>query len=156
MFKNAKKIINLLKEKKITLSVAESCTGGMLAQVITGINGASKVFKFGVITYSNQSKVKYLKVPLKIIKKHGSVSKQCCYSMVNNLSIISKTKLNVAITGIAGPKGGSKAKPVGLVYIGIKKGNKTTINKYLFKNKNRESIRISSVKKSLELIKNFI
>ena len=121
MFKNAKKIINLLKEKKITFSVAESCTGGRLAQVITGINGASKVCKFGVITYSNQSKVKYLKVPLKIIKKHGSVSKQCCYSMVNNLSIISKTKLNVAITGIAGPKGATKLKPVGLVYIGIKK-----------------------------------
>jgi nicotinamide-nucleotide amidase len=156
MFKNAKKIINLLKEKKITLSVAESCTGGMLAQVITGINGASKVFKFGVITYSNQSKVKYLKVPLKIIKKHGSVSKQCCYSMVNNLSIISKTKLNVAITGIAGPKGATKLKPVGLVYIGIKKNNRTEIKKYLFKNKSREIVRINSVKKSLQLIKDFI
>ena len=156
MFKNAKKIINLLKEKKITLSVAESCTGGMLAQVITGINGASKVFKFGVITYSNQSKVKYLKVPLKIIKKYGSVSEECCRSMVNNLSKVSKAKLNIAITGIAGPKGGSKLKPVGLVYIGIKKNSRTEINKFLFKKKKRKDIRINSVKKSLELIKNFI
>ena len=156
MFKEIKKIINLLKNKKISLSVAESCSGGLLAQVITSVSGASKVFKFGIITYSNQSKIKYLKIPLKIIKKYGSVSQECCRSMVVNLSRISNAKLNVAITGIAGPKGGSKAKPVGLVYIGIKKGNKTTINKYLFKNKNRESIRISSVKKSLELIKNFI
>ena len=156
MFKSLKQIINLLKNQKISLSVAESCTGGMLAQAITSENGASEVFKFGIITYSNQSKIKYLKIPLKIIKKYGSVSQECCRSMVVNLSRISNAKLNVAITGIAGPKGGSKAKPVGLVYIGIKKGNKTKINKYLFKNKNRESIRISSVKKSLELIKNFI
>ena len=156
MIKNAKKIIALLKIKKITLSVAESCTGGMLAQVITSISGASDVFKFGVVTYSNQSKIKYLKVSLKIIKKYGAVSKQCCHSMVSNLSKISKARLNVAITGIAGPKGGSKLKPVGLVYIGIKKGNRTEINEYLFKDKNRENIRINSVKKSLELIKNFI
>jgi nicotinamide-nucleotide amidase len=156
MFKNAKKIINLLKNRKITLSIAESCTGGMLCQVVTNINGASKVFRFGVITYSNQSKIKYLNVPLKIINKYGAVSRECCVSMVNNLSKISKTKLSLAITGIAGPKGGSKLKPVGLVYIGIKKGNKTIVNEYLFKNKNREKVRINSVEKSLELIKNFI
>ena len=155
MFKNAKKIINLLKNRKITLSIAESCTGGMLCQVVTNINGASKVFRFGVITYSNQSKIKYLNVPLKIINKYGAVSRECCVSMVNNLSKISKTKLSLAITGIAGPKGGSKLKPVGLVYIGIKKGNKTIVNEYLFKNKNREKVRINSVEKSLELIKNF-
>ena len=156
MFKNAKQIINLLKNRKITLSIAESCTGGMLCQVVTNINGASKVFKFGIITYSNQSKIKYLNVPLKIINKYGAVSRECCVSMVNNLSKISKTKLSLAITGIAGPKGGSKLKPVGLVYIGIKKGNKTIVNEYLFKNKNREKVRVNSVKKSLELIKNFI
>jgi len=156
MIKNAKKIINLLKNRKITLSIAESCTGGMLCQVVTNINGASKVFRFGVITYSNQSKIKYLNVPLKIINKYGAVSRECCVSMVNNLSKISKTKLSLAITGIAGPKGGSKLKPVGLVYIGIKKGNKTIVNEYLFKNKNREKVRINSVEKSLELIKNFI
>jgi nicotinamide-nucleotide amidase len=156
MFKKTNIIINLLIDKKITLSVAESCTGGMLAQVLTSINGASKIFKFGIITYSNQAKIKYLKVHPEIIKKYGAVSEQCCNSMVKNLSKISKSKLNIAITGIAGPKGGSKMKPIGLVYIGIKKGNKTKINKYLFKNKNRMKIRINSVRKSLELIKNFI
>jgi len=156
MFKEAERIINLLKNKKINLSVAESCSGGMLAQVITSISGASKVFKFGIVTYSNQSKIKYLKVPSKIIKKYGAVSEQCCRAMVENLSRISKAKLNIAITGVAGPNGGSKLKPVGLVYIGIKKGSKTKINKFFFKNYNREKIRINSVKKSLELIKNFI
>jgi nicotinamide-nucleotide amidase len=156
MVKKAKQIIQLLKNKKISLSTAESCTGGMLAQVITSINGASKIFKFGIITYSNYSKIKYLKVPLKIIRKHGAVSKQCCSAMVRGLSKLSKTRLNVAITGIAGPKGGSKLKPVGLVYIGVKKGNKIKINEYFFKNNNRKNIRINSVKKSLELIKSFI
>ena len=121
MLKEANKVINLLKNKKISLSIAESCTGGMLSQSITSVNGASKVFKFGIVTYSNQSKIKYLNVPSKIIKKYGAVSKQCCSAMVNNLSKISKAKINIAITGIAGPKGGSKLKPVGLVYIGIKK-----------------------------------
>ena len=156
MFKKANQIVNLLISKKITLSTVESCTGGMLAQIITSVSGVSKVFKFGFVTYSNQSKIKYLKVPLKVIKTYGAVSEQCCRSMVNNLSRISKTKLNIAITGVAGPKGGSRLKPVGLVYIGIKKGSRTVINKYLFKKNNRKNIRISSVKKTLELIKNFI
>ena len=156
MPKNIKALINLLIKKKITLSAAESCTGGMLAQKITSISGASKIFKFSIVTYSNQSKVKYLKVPLKIIKKYGSVSKQCCNSMVNNLAKISMSKLNIAITGIAGPKGGSEIKPVGLVFIGIKKGAKIEVYRYLFKNKKRNYIRVNSVKKSLDLIKNFI
>ena len=153
---NTKKIIKLLRNKKISLSVAESCTGGMLSQIITSVSGASKIFKFGIITYSNQSKIKYLKVSPKLIKKFGAVSKECCFSMVNNLSKISKTRINIAITGVAGPAGGSKLKPVGLVFIGIKKGKKIKVNRYLFKNKNREIIRKNSVKKSLVLIKKFI
>ena len=156
MFKEIKKIINTLKNKKISVSSAESCSGGLLAQVITSVSGASKVFKFGIITYSNQSKIKYLKVPPKIIKKYGAVSKNCCKAMVENLSKISKAQLNIAITGIAGPKGGTKLKPVGLVYIGIKRGKKIKIYKYFFKSFYREKIRINSVKKTLELIKNFI
>ena len=156
MFSSVEPIINLLKKKKLTLSIVESCTGGMLSQVITSVNGSSKVFKFSFVTYSNQSKVKYLKVPLRIIKKYGSVSEECCRSMVNNLSRISKTRLNIAITGIAGPKGGSKLKPIGLVYIGIKKDKKIKIDEYFFKNMNRKKIRVNSVRKSLELIRNFI
>ncbi len=156
MFKETNQIINKLISKKITLSTVESCTGGMLTQEITSVSGASKVFKFGIVAYSNQSKVKYLKVPLKIIKIYGSVSKQCCRAMLNNLSKISKSEINIAITGVAGPNGGSKLKPVGLVYIGIKKGKRIEINEYFFKNKDRDNIRISSVKKSLGLIKKFI
>ena len=95
MPKNTKKIINLLEVKKITLAVAESCTGGMLAQEITSISGSSKVFKFGVITYSNNAKIKYRKVPSKIIKRDGAVSEECCYSMLKNLSKISKTNINI-------------------------------------------------------------
>ena len=156
MNKDFTNIIFKLKNKKLTLSVAESCTGGMLSQYITSISGASEVFTFGIITYSNQSKIKYLKVPYSLIKKYGAVSEECCYSMLKGLEKISQTKINLAITGIAGPKGGTKQKPVGLVYIGIKKNKKLIINRYLFKNKNRESIRKNSVKKSLELINKII
>ena len=129
MKNSSKKIVLILRKKKLKVSFAESCTGGMLSSAITSISGSSKVFTFGLITYSNQSKIKLLKVPKKIINKHGAVSMQCCLSMVNNLSKISKNNINVCITGIAGPKGGTKKKPVGLVYIGIKKGNKTMVKK---------------------------
>jgi len=149
-------IVSKLEKKKLSLSLAESCTGGMLAQNITSVKGASKVFTFSIVTYSDQSKIKYLKVPSQIIREYGSVSEECCYHMVKNLAKISKTKLNLAITGIAGPNGGTSKKPVGLVFIGIKKNKKIRINKYLFKNKDRESIRKNSVKKSIELIKQSI
>ena len=156
MDKKIKKIIFKLNASKLTLSVAESCTGGMLAQHITSVSGASKVFTFGIITYSNKSKINYLKGPPQIIKKYGAVSKQCCLSMLVNLEKISNAKLNIVITGIAGPTGGTKKKPVGLVYLGIKKGKKIKINRYFFKNQDREDIRKNSVKESLELIKKFI
>ena len=147
-----KKIISLIKRKKMKLAIAESCTGGMLSSAITSVSGSSKVFTMGLVTYSNHAKTSILKVPQKIIKKYGAVSVQCCLSMVNNLSKISKSKVCVSITGIAGPKGGSKQKPVGLVYIGVKKGNKIQVNKYLFKSKKRSSIRRASVEKALLLV----
>ena len=147
-----KLLIKLLIRKKIKVSVAESCTGGLLASAITSISGASKIFNLGLITYSNQAKIKILKVNKKIIKKYGAVSHECCYAMVNNLSKISKANINVSITGIAGPKGGTKLKPVGLVYIGIKKGNKIQIFKYLFKKKKRSAIQKSTVRKALDLV----
>ena len=147
-----KLLIKLLIRKKIKISVAESCTGGLLASAITSISGASKIFNLGLITYSNQAKIKILKVNEKIIKKYGDVSHECCYAMVNNLSKISKANINVSITGIAGPRGGTKKKPVGLVYIGLKKGNKIKIIKCLFKSKKRSSIQKATVKKALNLI----
>ena len=147
-----KSLIRILTKKNLKLSVAESCTGGLLASTITSISGASKVFNLGLVTYSNQAKINILKVNKNIIKKHGAVSHECCSAMVKNLSRISKTNINVSITGIAGPKGGTKQKPVGLVYIGIKKGDKIQINKFLFKSKKRSSIQKATVKKALNLI----
>ena len=147
-----KKIISLLKRKKLKLAIAESCTGGMLSSAITSVSGASKVFTMSLITYSNQAKISILKVPRKVIQKHGAVSIQCCLSMVNNLSKISKSKICVSITGVAGPKGGTKQKPVGLVYIGVKNGKKIVVSKNQFRNKGRNAIQKATVKKALNLI----
>ena len=152
MKKLAKKLVKLLEKKKLKVCFAESCTGGLLSSSITSISGSSKVFTLGLITYSNQSKVKILKVPKKIIKKHGAVSYETCLSMVKNLSKIEKANIYISITGVAGPKGGTKQKPVGLVYIGIKKGKKIQVNKYFLKGKNRTSFQKATVNKSLNLI----
>ena len=150
------KIVSLLKRKKIKIAVAESCTGGMLSSAITSVSGSSKVFTMGLVTYSNQAKISILKVPKKIISKYGAVSVQCCLAMVNNLSKISKAKSCVSITGIAGPKGGSKQKPVGLVYIGIRVGKKVVVNKCNFKNKGRIFIQKQTIKKTLNLLAQLI
>ena len=147
-----KSLIKILAKKKLKISVVESCTGGLLASKITSTSGASKVFNLGFVTYSNQAKIEILKVNKNIIRKYGAVSHECCSTMVNNLSKISKANINVSITGIAGPKGGTKLKPVGLVYIGIKKGNKIIVNKCLFKSKKRSSIQKATVNKALNLI----
>ena len=146
------KIVSLLKKKKLKLAVAESCTGGMLSSAITSVSGSSKVFTMGLVTYSNQAKTNILKIPNQIIKKNGAVSVQCCLAMVNNLSKISKASLCISVTGIAGPNGGSKLKPVGLIYIGIKLGNKVFVNKNNFKNNGRAFIQKQTVKKVLNLI----
>ena len=153
---NCKKIVGLLKRKKLKISIAESCTGGLLSSTITSVSGSSKVFTLGLIAYSNQSKTKVLKVPKNIIRKYGSVSAPVCLAMVKNLSKISKTNISVSITGIAGPNGGTKIKPVGLVYVGTKRGNKVEVKKYLFKNKGRSYIQKAAVNKSLGLILNFL
>ena len=152
----SKKIVNLLKRKKLKISFAESCTGGSLSSAITSVSGSSKVFNLGLVAYSNQSKIKVLKVPKNIIRKYGSVSAPVCLAMVKNLSKISKTNISVSVTGIAGPSGGTKIKPVDLVYVGIKKGNRTEIKKYLFKNKGRFYIQKAAVNKSLGLILCFL
>jgi PncC family amidohydrolase len=154
MKKISQKIVKLLKKKKFKIAFAESCTGGLLSSAITSVSGSSKVFTVGLVTYSNEAKKSILKVPKQIIKKHGAVSIQCCLSMVNNLGKISKSKVCVSITGIAGPSGGTRQKPVGLVYIGLKKSNKVKVNRYLFKNRGRSYIQKAAVRKSLELILN--
>ncbi len=156
MKNNAQKVVKLLSKKNLKISFAESCTGGMLSSSITSISGSSKVFTVGLITYSNQAKIKLLKVDRKTILKHGAVSYETCLSMVKNLSKITKTNISLSITGVAGPKGGTKQKPVGLVYIGIKKGNKTVVKKNLFKNKDRNSIQKSTVNLAHKMILNIV
>ena len=150
------KIIKKLIQKKLKISFAESCTGGMLSSIITSVSGSSKVFNLGLITYSNKTKIDILKIPKKIISKYGAVSNECCLSMVKNLSKISKASISVSITGVAGPNGGTITKPVGLVYIGIKKGNKIIIKKNMFKSKNRISIQKAAVNTSLKIINKII
>ena len=152
MKKLAHKLVRLLSKKKLKVSFVESCTGGLLSSSITSISGSSKVFTLGLVTYSNQAKINILKVPKRIIMKHGAVSYETCLSMVKNLNKISKTNISVSITGVAGPNGGTKKKPVGLVYIGIKKGNKTLIKKFLFKIKKRMSIQKATVNQALKMI----
>ena len=152
MKKLSHKIVKSLSKKNMKISFAESCTGGLLSSSITSISGSSKIFTLGLITYSNTSKMSILKVPKKIIRKHGAVSYETCLSMVKNLSKISKSDISISVTGIAGPGGGTKVKPVGLVFIGIKKGNKTVIKQFLFKNKKRSLIQKNTVNKALNMV----
>ena len=149
-------LVKILTKRKLKIAFAESCTGGMLSSEITSMSGASKVFSVGLVTYSNHAKIAVLKVNKSIIQKYGAVSTQCCQAMVKNLAKISKAQINVSITGIAGPNGGTKTKPVGLVYIGVKKNNKLLITKNLFKYKNRKAIQKATVKRTLEIIKSLI
>ena len=151
-----KNLLRILTKKKLKIAIAESCTGGMFASELTSISGSSKVFSLGLVTYSNRAKINILRINKSIIQKYGAVSPQCCESMVKNLAKISKAQINVSITGIAGPNGGTKSKPVGLVYIGIKKNNKLLISKNVFKKRNRKAIQKATIKKTLEIIKSLI
>jgi len=152
MKKISHKIVKLLKNKKKKISFAESCTGGMLSNSITSVSGSSKVFNLGLVTYSNQSKINVLKIPRKIIRKYGAVSEQVCKIMVKNINTMGNSNISISVTGIAGPNGGTRKKPVGLVYVGLKKGNLINIKKYLFKNKGRSYIQKAAVNKCLGLI----
>jgi PncC family amidohydrolase len=136
-----KKLFKELNKKKLTVSIVESCTGGLLSSKFTLLPGSSKIYKYGLITYSNSSKIKLLKIPKKTLKKYGAVSKQICLLMVKNLNKFAKTDISISTTGIAGPEGGSKTKPVGLVYIGIKYKKKFLYKKLLIQKKNRDYIR---------------
>ena len=141
-----------LIKKRLTISVAESCTGGLLAHNLTKLANSSNYFHMGLTTYSNRAKMKILKVNKNIINKYGAVSNECCKTMVQNLSKISKSKINISITGIAGPGGASKNKPIGLVYIGIKKGKTLIIKENRFKSKKRNLIQTLTVKEVIKTI----
>jgi len=148
-----KEIIEKLIKKKISISSTESCTGGKFASEITSVPNSSKIFNFGLITYSNKSKENFLNVKKTSLKKHGAVSAQVCKEMVEGLFNISKSKICVSITGIAGPKGGNKLKPVGLVYIGFKYNKKTKIYEFNFNKKfKRQKIQTLSVNNMFKII----
>jgi nicotinamide-nucleotide amidase len=153
---NIKLLHKKLIQKKLSISVAESCTGGLLANNLTKLSNASKYFQVGLITYSNNAKIKILKVNKKIIDKYGAVSPETCGAMVKNLAKISKSKINISITGIAGPNGGTKLKPVGLVYIGVKKNNRLLIAKNVFKQKSRKAIQNATVNRVFRIINSII
>ena len=138
------------------MCIRDSCTGGLLAHNLTKLANSSKYFQMGLTTYSNQAKIKILRVNKNIISKYGAVSNECCKAMVQNLSKISKSKINVSITGIAGPGGGSKEKPVGLVYIGVKNGKTLLIKENKFKSRNRNTIQKSTVRTVFKIISKII
>ena len=124
---SSSKVINQLIKRNISISVAESCSGGLISNTIVKHNGVSKIFSYGLVCYSNRSKIKYLSVSKKTLDKFGAVSSNIAEEMINNLYVKEKTAITVSTTGIAGPQGGTKKKPVGLVYIGIKFKNKNLI-----------------------------
>ena len=130
-----KKIIDKLIKKKLSISVAESCTGGLIANTITKYSGVSKIFSYGIISYSNKTKSKYLYVSKANLTKFGAVSKEVAEDMINGLYKNEKTKICISTTGIAGPNGGTKLKPVGLVYIGIRVYKKNYIFEKKYKGK---------------------
>ena len=152
-----KKIIKKLITKKITISVAESCTGGLIASEIISIPNSSKIFNLGLITYSNKSKEKILNIKKKNLIKFGAVSPQVCKEMVHNLYKITKSKICVSTTGIAGPSGGSASKPVGLVYVGFKYKKMSKIFKFNFMKKlSRNKIQKLTVNKVINLLDKLI
>ncbi len=127
------KIINKLIKNNISISVAESCTGGLISNTISKYSGVSKIFSFGLVCYSNEAKIKYLSISKKKLDTYGAVSSNIAEEMINNLYFKERSKISISTTGIAGPKGGTQKKPVGLVYIGIKFKNKNFIFKKNFK-----------------------
>lgn len=140
---------NLLFERNLKIAVAESCTGGKIGDMITDVPGASRYFVGGVIAYSNEAKIDILSVPREIIERYGAVSEECAREMAIGVANLFQADLAIATTGIAGPTGGSKEKPVGLVYIAIKIGDKVIVKRYVFKG-SREEIKRKIAERALE------
>jgi len=126
------KVSSLLKKQRLTIATAESCTGGLIAHTLTNVSGSSDYFDRGIISYSNNAKIKLLDVPEELIKKYGAVSEQVAKAMADGVRKKSNVDIGIATTGIAGPTGGTPSKPVGLVYIGVSNSDNTFVKKYLF------------------------
>tara|TARA_B100000959_G_scaffold284143_1_gene354953 strand:+ start:4911 stop:6149 length:1239 start_codon:yes stop_codon:yes gene_type:complete len=149
----AEHVVSMLLKKKLKITIAESCTGGLLSDMITNVPDSSKCFDFGLVTYSNESKNNLLKVKNKTLLIHGAVSKQTVSEMVKNLNDLSNSDMSIAISGIAGPGGGTNDKPVGTVFIGMSKSKNIDVKKYLLYG-NRKSIKLRTCLIALDRIRN--
>ncbi len=148
-------VVSLLTEKNITLATAESCTGGSLGKIITSVPGASAIYGYGFITYANEAKEKILGVPHEILSSVGAVSPETALAMAEGARKVSGSDIAVSVTGIAGPGGGTKEKPVGLVYIAIATEDKTTFRK-LNLSGSRDEVRSKTCDEVFKLISEFI
>ena len=153
--KQSEELLKICKLNKISVTTAESCTGGMIASSIVSINGSSSIFKSGIVTYSNESKAEFLKIPLKLINENGAVSQTIAFQMAKNVLSIMNSTLSIAVTGIAGPSGGSNDKPVGLVWIAIGTKENVITKRYLFHG-NRLKIRQQTTLEALKLANGII
>ena len=127
-----KRISDILKQKKLTIATAESCTGGLIAHTFTNISRSSDFFERGIVSYSNEAKIELLDVPKDLLIKYGAVSEQVAKAMAEGIRTKSNVDIGISTTGIAGPTGGTKEKPVGLVYISISTSDKTIVKKFQF------------------------
>ena len=151
--KNYRQLVDYLKENKFTIATAESCTGGLIAKLITDVAGSSEVFIGGIVSYSNEMKKKWLAVKETTLFKFGAVSKQTVVEMLEGIHHETGATFCIAVSGIAGPGGGTREKPVGTVFIGVRNDSQTVVEEFHFAG-SRENIRNSSAQKIIEMIQN--
>jgi len=150
-----KRVHKTLLKKKIKVSVAESCTGGLISSLLTHLTGSSRYFILGIVAYSNLAKIKILKIPAALIAQKGAVSKEVAREMAKSVRLVSKSNLGIAVTGIAGPDGALKEKPKGTVFIALDTPRKKICLRFKF-NGNRQSVRKQAALKSLQLAKRIV
>jgi PncC family amidohydrolase len=149
--KEYQRLVTLLRSEKLTIATAESCTGGLIAKLITDVPGSSQVFVGGVVSYSNGMKMKWLGVKQETLDSFGAVSETTVSEMVDGILTETGAHFGIAVSGIAGPTGGTLEKPVGTVYIGVAFHARKRIERFLFPG-SREEVRIASAKKGAEMI----
>ena len=155
--RHAEQLLETLRRRGLKLATAESCTGGLIAGLLTEIAGSSDVVERGFVVYSNEAKISLLRVPASVIELHGAVSEACARAMAEGALRQSNADIAVSVTGIAGPGGGSSEKPVGLVHFGCAyNGGATTHRRFVFAHSNRHEVRMKSVKAALDLIESQI